>query len=77
MHLGKNVCQVRPRWGRLAGVPLWARRFQMAETGYCVKCKGKKNMKDEQKVTMKNGRAAMKGKCPDCGTGMYKILGKK
>ena len=49
---------------------------QMAETGYCVKCKGKKTMKDEQKVTMKNGRAAMKGKCPECNTGMYKILGK-
>ncbi len=49
----------------------------MAEKGYCVKCKAKKEMKDEQKVTMKNGRLAMKGKCPDCGTGMYKILGKK
>jgi ssDNA-binding Zn-finger/Zn-ribbon topoisomerase 1 len=51
--------------------------MQMAETGYCVKCKGKKTMKDEQKVTMKNKRLAVKGKCPDCGTGMYKILGKK
>ena len=49
----------------------------MAETGYCVKCKGKKKMKDEQKVTMKNKRLAVKGKCPDCGKGMYKILGKK
>jgi len=49
----------------------------MAETGYCVKCKGKKVMKDEQKVTMKNQRLAVKGKCPDCGTGMYRILGKK
>ena len=47
----------------------------MAETGYCVKCKNKKDMKDEQKVTMKNGRDAMKGKCSTCGTGMYKILG--
>ena len=27
-------------------------------------------------VTMKNGRKAMKGKCPSCGTGMYRILGK-
>ena len=44
--------------------------------GYCVKCKKKREMKDTQKVTMKNGRPAMKGKCPDCGTGMYKILGK-
>jgi len=49
----------------------------MAEKGYCVKCKDTKEMKDEQKVTMKNGRVAMKGKCSCCGTGMYKILGKK
>jgi len=28
------------------------------------------------KVTMKNGRKAMKGKCPTCGTGMFRILGK-
>ena len=41
---------------------------------YCVKCKAKKEMKDAQKVTMKNGRPAMKGKCPTCGTGMYRIL---
>jgi hypothetical protein len=49
----------------------------MAEKGYCVKCKAKQEMKDQQEVTMKNGRSAMKGKCPACGTGMYKILGKK
>ena len=47
----------------------------MAEKGYCVKCKSKTEMKDSKKVTMKNGRNAMKGKCCDCGTGMYKILG--
>ena len=43
---------------------------------YCVKCKAKKPMKDAQQVKMANGRAAMKGKCPDCGTGLYRILGK-
>ena len=48
----------------------------MAEA-YCVKCKGKKMMKDAKTVTMKNKRQAMKGKCPDCGTGMYRIMGKK
>ncbi len=42
---------------------------------YCVKCKAKKPMKDAQQVKMANGRAAMKGKCPDCGTGLYRILG--
>ena len=44
---------------------------------FCVKCKVKKEMKDAEQVTMKNGRLAMKGKCPDCNTGMYRILGKK
>ena len=41
---------------------------------YCVKCKKKTTMKEAQKVTMKNGRPAMKGKCPDCGTGLYRIM---
>ncbi|MDD5693648.1 MAG: DUF5679 domain-containing protein [Patescibacteria group bacterium] len=43
---------------------------------YCVKCKAKRDMKDAQEVTMKNGRKADKGVCPVCGTGMYKIKGK-
>lgn len=44
----------------------------MAEA-YCVKCRAKKEMKDAEPVTMKNGKPATKGTCPDCGTGMYKI----
>ena len=43
-------------------------------TAYCVKCKASKEMKDPEKVTMKNGRPAMKGTCPDCGTGLYRIV---
>ena len=42
--------------------------------GYCVKCKGKREISEGKEVTMKNGRKAMKGKCPTCGTGMYRIL---
>ena len=44
--------------------------------GYCVKCKSKKEIKDPVEVTMKNGRKAMKGKCPTCGIGMFRMLGK-
>ena len=44
--------------------------------GYCVKCKSKKEISGGAEVTMKNGRKAMKGKCPTCGTGMFRILGK-
>jgi len=47
----------------------------MAE-GYCVKCKAKKEMQAATEVVMKNQRRALKGTCPDCGTGMFKILGK-
>jgi len=49
----------------------------MADTAYCVKCKQKREIKDPQRVTMKNGRAAIRGKCPVCGTGLYRILGKE
>lgn len=43
---------------------------------YCVKCKGKKEVTDPKEVVMKNKRKAVKGKCPDCGTSMFCILGK-
>lgn len=49
----------------------------MAEQGYCVKCKDKRDIKDAAEVEMKNGRRAMKGSCTVCGTGMFKILGNK
>ena len=44
--------------------------------GYCVKCKAEQEIKDGKEVVMKNGRKAMKGTCPVCGTGMFRILGK-
>ena len=47
---------------------------------YCVKCKVKQEMADANEVTMngKGGvkRRAMKGKCPVCGTTMFRIIGK-
>ncbi len=43
---------------------------------YCVKCKAKQEMKGAKEVTMKNGRKAMTGTCPKCGTKMFKIGGK-
>ena len=48
----------------------------MAE-GYCVKCKAKKEIANGVEEVMKNGRKAIKGKCPTCGTVMFKILGGK
>ena len=48
---------------------------------YCVKCKKKQEMKDAVEVEMKGKgntkRRALKGTCPVCGTGMYRILPSK
>jgi hypothetical protein len=40
-----------------------------------VKCKAKRDMKDEKRVTMKNGQGALSGICSVCGTKMFKIGG--
>jgi hypothetical protein len=41
--------------------------------GYCVKEKKKVEIQNPQQVTMKNGRPAIQGTCPDCGTKIFKI----
>jgi uncharacterized Zn finger protein (UPF0148 family) len=45
--------------------------------GYCVKCKARKEIAGAAEETMKNGRKAIKGRCPTCGVVMFKILGGK
>jgi DNA-directed RNA polymerase subunit RPC12/RpoP len=47
---------------------------------YCVKCRKKVEMKEPQEVEIKgkggSKRRAVQGTCPDCGTKVFKILGK-
>ena len=45
-----------------------------ANEGYCMKCKAKREIAEGQEEKMANGRPALKGKSPVCGTGMFKIL---
>ena len=40
---------------------------------YCVKCKASREIKNPQNVTLKNGKAAIKGICPVCGTSVFRI----
>ena len=42
-----------------------------------MKCKAKRTLADAVEEQMKNGRKAVKGKCPVCGAVMFKILGGK
>ena len=46
----------------------------MAEA-YCVKDKKKVEIKDPQQITMKNGKPALKGTCPECGRSVFRIGG--
>ena len=41
--------------------------------GSCVKCKSKRDMRNAQAITMKNGRPATQGVCPVCSTKIFRI----
>ena len=43
--------------------------------GYCMKCRTKVEIKNAQKITMKNGKPATSGACPKCGTKVFRIGG--
>ena len=42
---------------------------------YCVKDKKKVEVKNPVQITMKNGKPALQGICPECGTKVFKIGG--
>ena len=42
---------------------------------YCVKDKMKVEVQNPQQITMKNGKKALQGTCPKCGTKVFKIGG--
>lgn len=42
-------------------------------TAYCMKCRKKVEIKDAKQITLKNGRPAMQGVCPTCGTKVFRI----
>jgi Domain of unknown function (DUF5679) len=42
---------------------------------YCVKDKMKVEVQNAQQITMKNGKKALSGTCPKCGTKVFKIGG--
>ncbi|HET6458934.1 MAG TPA: DUF5679 domain-containing protein [Nitrosopumilaceae archaeon] len=42
-------------------------------TAYCVKCRKKVEIAGPKEVKLKNGRPAVKGTCPKCGTNVFRI----
>ena len=52
---------------------LSTRWSETVATGYCMKCKAQREIKNAKQITMKNGRPATEGACPVCGTKIFKI----
>ena len=56
------------------------RKLDMGEKekfeGYCVKCKAKREIADGESGRTSNGMLIVKGRCPECGTTVCRILGK-
>ncbi len=44
---------------------------------YCVKCKAKREVTDAPVNVSESGRRMARGTCPECGTTVVRILGKK
>ena len=40
---------------------------------YCFKCRNKREISSPRQVTLKNGRPATQGVCPECGTKVFRI----
>ncbi len=40
---------------------------------YCFKCRAKREIRNPQSVTLKNGRPATQGTCPICSTKVFRI----
>ncbi|PKB69481.1 MAG: hypothetical protein BZY77_04755 [SAR202 cluster bacterium Io17-Chloro-G5] len=40
---------------------------------YCFKCRNKREISNPRQVTLKNGRPATQGVCPECGTKVFRI----
>ena len=42
-------------------------------TAYCMKCRRKVEIRNPRQIILKNGRPAVQGVCPSCGTKVFRI----
>ncbi len=63
----------QPGQPAITPVDLQVRASQPVIEAYCVRCKKKVEMQSAHPVTLKNGRTAMQGTCPFCGTKLFRI----
>lgn len=62
--------KVRDKRGHFAkGNMPWNKELLLA---YCFKCRQRREIKDPKQVTLKNGKPAITGTCPVCGSKLYR-----
>ena len=76
VHFGRVAGLIRGR-ARGHGPRPGAVREGRPMAGYCMKCREKREMRDAQQVTLKNGREATQGSCSVCGTKITVMGGAK
>ena len=40
---------------------------------YCLSCRARRELKNTERVTLKNGRPATRGECSECGKRVFRI----
>ena len=48
---------------------------KLTTEGYCMKCKVRRDMRDEKRVRTKNGRSGISGMCTVCGGKIFRLVG--
>ena len=46
------------------------------EGTYCMRCKARRPLADARRVTLRNGRPVLKGRCPICDAPLFRIAGR-
>ncbi len=64
----------RDSGSQAAPEPAAAEPAAEAPEGYCVKERKRVRIKDPEPTVTKNGRQAIKGTCPDCGTKVFRFV---
>lgn len=72
----ENLSYKGPRYEVMQDLRNAGEKFKMT-IGYCVKCKEKREMKDEVIGKTSRGVNMVRGVCPICNTKMCKIGGKQ
>ena len=79
---GLTILYPYPANRELPGSPETPRNYALAALfqqgglvmeAYCLKCREKREIVNQEQVTLKNGRPATKGDCPTCGTKVFRI----